>query len=268
MTERWLTTGEMTRATGLSPKALRLYHEKGLLVPAEVNDATGYRVYTSDQVERGHMIGQLRRLDLPLDLIRDVVDSSALVAGELLLTWWGEHRRTAAELREAWVMRAAPGAAGQRDVRRRSVGARKLATLVGETAVPMRLTTLTGDAQTIRAHLAAQGATFDDEYWVVFHSLPGLGPGATQQIETCVPYEGTIDPGGDVGLRLVPAGEEVYVPLTVGEITYPEVLDAHVAVAAAARAAGNPLATRHERFVAPWDADDPDAVVGEVVARW
>jgi len=37
--------GEFSRITGLSIKALRLYHEKGILVPGRVDDATGYRYY-------------------------------------------------------------------------------------------------------------------------------------------------------------------------------------------------------------------------------
>lgn len=35
----------MSRASGLSLKALRLYDANGLLVPARVDPATGYRSY-------------------------------------------------------------------------------------------------------------------------------------------------------------------------------------------------------------------------------
>ncbi|GAA4859515.1 MerR family DNA-binding transcriptional regulator [Pseudonocardia benzenivorans] len=46
MDEDLLTIGAFSRATLLSPKALRGYHESGLLVPAVVDARTGYRGYT------------------------------------------------------------------------------------------------------------------------------------------------------------------------------------------------------------------------------
>ena len=40
-----MAIGEFAVAAGLTPKALRLYDELGLLRPAEVDPATGYRTY-------------------------------------------------------------------------------------------------------------------------------------------------------------------------------------------------------------------------------
>ncbi|PWU21233.1 MAG: hypothetical protein C5B50_02280 [Verrucomicrobia bacterium] len=37
--------GEFSQITGLSAKTLRLYHEKAILVPSSVDEATGYRFY-------------------------------------------------------------------------------------------------------------------------------------------------------------------------------------------------------------------------------
>jgi len=37
--------GEFSKITSLSIKSLRLYHEKGILIPAEVDEFTGYRYY-------------------------------------------------------------------------------------------------------------------------------------------------------------------------------------------------------------------------------
>jgi DNA-binding transcriptional MerR regulator len=55
--------GEFGAATRLSSKALRLYAEQGLLVPAGIDQATGYR---RDQIPRGRLIARLRTFDLPL----------------------------------------------------------------------------------------------------------------------------------------------------------------------------------------------------------
>ena len=59
--------GRFARLTGLSVKALRHYDELGLLRPADVDADTGYRSYSTDQVDRAETIRLLRRLELPLD---------------------------------------------------------------------------------------------------------------------------------------------------------------------------------------------------------
>ncbi|WP_446223949.1 MerR family transcriptional regulator [Nocardia sp. IBHARD005] len=65
--------GEFARLTLLSVKTLRYYHEIELLEPASVDVGTGYRRYSTDQVERAHLIRRLRDLDMPLPEIRTVL---------------------------------------------------------------------------------------------------------------------------------------------------------------------------------------------------
>jgi len=68
-----LTIGEMARLTQLTPKALRLYDELGLLSPAGVDRRTGYRRYRADQVERGRLIALLRGIEMGLAAIGDLL---------------------------------------------------------------------------------------------------------------------------------------------------------------------------------------------------
>lgn len=79
MTER-LTIGEFSRITHLSIRALRRYHEQGLLLPAEVDPATGYRYYTPAQARPALTIRRLRELDLPLPDLRRFLEAES--AGE------------------------------------------------------------------------------------------------------------------------------------------------------------------------------------------
>jgi DNA-binding transcriptional MerR regulator/GNAT superfamily N-acetyltransferase len=75
-----LGPAEFSAATGLSVKALRLYDERGLLVPARVDRATGYRRYTADQVVTASRIALLRRAGLGLaDIARFLAAPSAAV---------------------------------------------------------------------------------------------------------------------------------------------------------------------------------------------
>jgi serine/threonine protein phosphatase PrpC len=87
MTER-LTIGAFGRATRLSPKALRLYDELGLLRPAAVHEASGYRFYDPDQLERARLIAWLRRLGMPLADIRSVCDLPAAQAATAVADFW------------------------------------------------------------------------------------------------------------------------------------------------------------------------------------
>ncbi|WP_043626901.1 MerR family transcriptional regulator [Nonomuraea candida] len=94
---RLLTIGAFARAAGLSPKALRLYDELGLLRPAAVDGESGYRFYDPAQLERARLIVWLRRLDMPLARIRRVCDLPAAdAAGEIAAYWQQVLAETAA----------------------------------------------------------------------------------------------------------------------------------------------------------------------------
>jgi DNA-binding transcriptional MerR regulator len=75
VSDGYLLIGAFSRASQLPAKALRLYHEAGLLVPASVDPRTGYRAYDPDQLRDAVVIRRLRQLDLPLDRIGEIVAS-------------------------------------------------------------------------------------------------------------------------------------------------------------------------------------------------
>ncbi|MBO0876787.1 MAG: MerR family transcriptional regulator [Pseudonocardia sp.] len=75
--------------TYLSVKALRHYHEIGLLEPADVDPASGYRLYRPDQVAPAQVIRRLRDLGMPLPEVKavlaadDVTTRNAVIAEHL-----------------------------------------------------------------------------------------------------------------------------------------------------------------------------------------
>lgn len=75
-----LSIGDFSRMTHLSVKALRHYHELGLLVPAQVDEDSGYRYYQPGQVATAQVIRRLRDLGMPLDEIRAVLTAPDLTA--------------------------------------------------------------------------------------------------------------------------------------------------------------------------------------------
>jgi len=61
--------------TRLSTKALRLYAEIDLLVPADVDPTSGYRYYHPSQANRAEAVRILRSVDMPLDEIKVVLEA-------------------------------------------------------------------------------------------------------------------------------------------------------------------------------------------------
>jgi DNA-binding transcriptional MerR regulator len=76
--------GEFSKITGLSIKAIHLYHEKELLVPNSVDRETGYRYYDNHNVEKAHAIALLREMTFSLneiaELLKDYDDESEIVS--------------------------------------------------------------------------------------------------------------------------------------------------------------------------------------------
>src|SRR6185295_4341982 len=64
--------GEFSQITGLSAKTLRFYHEKGILVPSSVDEATGYRFYDSGKIDKARVVMRLRQMEFSIEDIAAV----------------------------------------------------------------------------------------------------------------------------------------------------------------------------------------------------
>jgi len=81
--------GDFSRATHLSVKTLRHYHQVGLLEPTAVNPDTGYRYYSAVQIPTAQVIRRLRDLEMPVADVKAVLAApdaparNALIAAHL-----------------------------------------------------------------------------------------------------------------------------------------------------------------------------------------
>lgn len=92
--ENLLTIGEFAEATRISPKALRLYAEHGLLMPTRVDGDSGYRYYRAEQLQVARLIALLRAADMPLREIRHfLVDPQPELLDEYRELLRSEHGR-------------------------------------------------------------------------------------------------------------------------------------------------------------------------------
>jgi DNA-binding transcriptional MerR regulator len=73
--EPTLAIGDFSRATHLSVKMLRHYHDIGLLEPDDVDLGTGYRRYGTAQIATAQVIRRFRDLDMPLEEIHAVLSA-------------------------------------------------------------------------------------------------------------------------------------------------------------------------------------------------
>ena len=66
--------GEFSKITSLTIKTLRLYHEKELLIPAEIDEFSGYRYYDKNNYETARVIKILKDYDFSLAEIKEILD--------------------------------------------------------------------------------------------------------------------------------------------------------------------------------------------------
>lgn len=98
-----LTIGEFAATTGLTPKALRLYGDLGLLAPAEVDPNNGYRYYQAEQVEQARLVARLRSAGVPLPRIATIVGLAPEAAAAELLSFWRQAEADMASARDVVV---------------------------------------------------------------------------------------------------------------------------------------------------------------------
>jgi DNA-binding transcriptional MerR regulator len=98
-----LTIGEFSHLTHLSVKALRHYDEVGLLQPVHVNPSTSYRQYATAQVPTAHLIRRFRDLQMPLEVIREVLEAPDLATRDQAIAKHLERMEEALQFTQATV---------------------------------------------------------------------------------------------------------------------------------------------------------------------
>ncbi|MEV4134973.1 helix-turn-helix domain-containing protein [Dactylosporangium sp. NPDC049742] len=232
MDGKHLLAGQFGAASRLSPKALRLYAEQGLLIPAEVDPATGYRYYRPEQLPRARLIARLRSLGLPLAKIGALLDLTPQARALELRGWLRTQRdrlderaavveavdRSGEDLALAGAVRVRDVAATRAVCRRRQVDIRGLKDLI-RTA-----------ERDIRAHLRDSGLPADGLRRVCFHEL--VTPDSDAPVEVSIACTGPVDPVDDLYVRLIPAHTEAYLPVPAPMEDYPLILRVYDAVEA------------------------------------
>lgn len=277
MDQELLTIGVFAARARLSPKALRLYDRLGLLAPAYVDEASGYRYYRADQVERARLVALLRRLDMPLARIAEVVEAGGTAGADRLAAYWADAEARFASQRTlaSYLRGRLSGRSSEMygkfvietvDVPERVVLTETRHALPDELPVwiPASLGRLEEGA---RECGGSAGAPF-----VVYHaevSEESDGP-----VESCVPVadgeaarawaEGRGRASG-VGVRVEPARRLAYARISKAQVAHPQIVAAFEAVEAWMRERGLSYdGPCREVYFADWDAAGPEDAVCDV----
>ena len=218
--------GRFAQATQLSPRALRLYDERGLLIPARVDADSGYRYYRPDQVATGRTIALLRAAGMALEQIRSFVADPTVARLEAYEAALGEElvrrRRVLAYLR--WSL--APKEESMFDVQTKLVSEQRYVSRSTRTHVDALERFIVGSIEELVQKVERPGPPF-----VLYH-----GPVNEQEdgpVEVCVPAA--------EGDRVLPASEVASTDVPKGHQQFPEILEPYDAIWNWAREHGREL---------------------------
>jgi DNA-binding transcriptional MerR regulator len=205
----YLSIGDFSRATHMTVKTLRHYHEIGLLAPAEVDRHTGYRRYATDQIPTAQVIRRFRALGMPLEEIHGVLSAPDLHTRNERITAHlgrlqddlGRTQAAIASLRDLLT----PPRADEDRIELRSAPAVTAAAITGVVSAEDSAAWLQGALGELHATLTAQGAGAGGPAGGIF--ADELFTRHRGQATIYVPCDGPVRPMGRVAALRVPAAE-------------------------------------------------------------
>jgi DNA-binding transcriptional MerR regulator len=223
-----MTTGEFSRRSQLSIKALRLYERLGLLRPAAVDGRNGYRGYDESQLFTARLIVLLRSLDMPLHEVARVVNADGPEAADLIDSYWAsQERRFAAQRQIAAALRPGVAAAdppgGQLPVHERHVPEQLV--LTEQRHVYLGQLTWTREATARLVAQAGRCGGMAGERFVIFHGL--VSADSDGPVEVCVPVSCQPDDPAAIAWRVEPAHDEAFIQVTKIHFEVPAILSVY-----------------------------------------
>ncbi|MFJ9696955.1 MerR family transcriptional regulator [Kitasatospora sp. NPDC101183] len=266
MHEDVITIGELAARTRLSLKALRLYGERGLLPPAEVDPRTGYRRYGPAQVERARRIALLRGIGMPLARIAPLLDAEGEESVRLLAAYWREQERTHTARRSTvgYVKDVLTGRnPTMYEIHERDVPAQKVLFVQRHVTGADLPHYLAEAGQQLLDHLRQADACLSGPIFAVFHGL--VDEDSDGPVEVCAPTGNAVEPGGRIGVRIEAAHREAYTALTKRHEGYAAMAAAHDAVGAWLAERGHARSASNREVYHPnWATAGPEEHVVDV----
>jgi DNA-binding transcriptional MerR regulator len=255
-----MAIGEFAKRTRLSYKALRLYDERALLLPAFVDEQSSYRYYSEEQVEKAKLIGLLRQLEMPLNHIANVLALPGAEASRVIARYWvGIEAKLKTKRQLAHTLEEYLQGKGETmyEVLTRETPEYKVATVRSKVHIRELGKFISGAIEEIYGYAKATGVKVGFEDFVVYEGRVNEeehGP-----IEVCVPFEGSLEPTGRIAIRLEPAQHIAYTRITKAQCSFPGILKAYDDVYGWLKANGKTISgNSREIYWADWSEAKPD----------
>ncbi len=205
---KYLSVGRFAQAAQLSRKALRLYDELEILLPAWVDPDSGYRYYSTEQLEKARFIRLLRDAEMPLADIRRVLAAASV---DEAIQQVVEHRQGFEEKVEE-VRRSSQRVLAylrkenetmSTTVTVENFPARHAISIKRTIRVPAFHQFIPQALEQLTSHAADQGVQLAGDP-ICFYYGP-VNESDDGPVEICFPVEGAVMPGGDIVVREIPA---------------------------------------------------------------
>jgi DNA-binding transcriptional MerR regulator len=242
-TETLLPTGEFSRRTGLSLKALRIYDELGLLKPATVAPGTGRRGYAAAQIRPARLIGMLRGAGLSLTGIGPVLDDLARADPDGAATRLDRHLAALEQSHTSRRLLISQLKAIMREedpamfpIQTRHVPAQQVMSIQRRLRAPGTDPFVREARAAFAAHL--NGRAPAGPFILIFHGVVDHeSDGPLEAVLGCPPGTGPTDL---IGIRTEPAHDEAFTAIIRTQWDFPAILAAYDAVACSPAVTGRP----------------------------
>jgi DNA-binding transcriptional MerR regulator len=290
-----MSIGVFARKTRLSMKALRLYDRLGLLEPVHIDQANGYRWYRRSQLATARLIATLRRLDMPLSQVAEVIaaagpdveeverprqaeaeaeaEAEAVVprrkAAELVTAYWEsvERRLESQRLLAAHLAVRLSGEYGsyrQRfDVREREVAEQTVLSEQRHVLQPELAGWLPDCIGRLYGLAGERFGGAAGPCFVIYHGE--VNQDSDGPVEVCVPVRAPNRRSAGTAMRIEPAHREAYARITRAMVEFPQILSAYDAVTEWLNAnARSMTASPREIYFADFEAAKPTDEVCDI----
>ncbi len=228
-----LKIGDFAKLSRVSVKALRLYAEMGLLNPVQVDPFTGYRYYSEEQLKPAKLILVLRRLDMPLLTIRQVLQApTAAQAREIVDRYWREVEAQVAERRKM-LGYIHDYLQGKETIMTYTVNTKHVPE---QPVISIRQTVsiqelggyIDHSIEALQAHARMQSGEAAGAPLGIYHGE--VNEDSHGPVEICLPVKRDLRPGEGFQARKLAAAQVAYTTLTEQQAEFPAILQAYDAI--------------------------------------
>lgn len=226
-----LTIGQFGRLSQLSRKALRLYEDRGLLLPARTDPDSGYRYYVRAQVSTARRIRLLRMLTMPLETIAMVLEAweDDPVEAQRLVQVYVAHveKEVTAVYLAARLLQEELSPDKERKMSftysEAEYSAQMVVSIRRRITVPAFHESITPTLRQLWDHIKANGAKPDGDPVCLYYGP--VNESDDGPVEIAVPFAGMVPPAADIKVRELPMHKTVQVHTFDEYNQYPKLLE-------------------------------------------